>query len=376
VGRLEAYNSAGELLERYTTKVLTGGSETMTVARPTADIAYVVAYGHLGSGVALDTLVWGPRSSATTNTQGAWSLSSLLTGTYRVKVTPPLGHIVTTPQGGQFEVAYTEGLTVGDLNFGIYNTDNIWHNTALPQNVNADPLYVVNTIDMLVVINWLTINGPGAPLPQIGDPNVIGYLDVNNDKVCNTGDLLNLVNYLTLHPPGGGGLGNEGESGASASGGSGLTGSGEGAGEGEDAAVPLLSISDYFSTHRRDDFGAPESELPCCCAQCLAVRALISPATQAAAETGDAEVVWLGDASADQEQTSIAPLHADISAAARTDQGRNTQATLDNVVVPIASKSSSLPRHGRMQAKTVDLVEELAAAIVARSRFVARSRSR
>ena len=192
VGRLEAYNSAGELLERYTTKVLTGSSEIMTVAVATADIAYVVAYGHLGSEVGLDTLTWGPVSSATTNFLGAWSINNLMTGTYRVKVIPPAGHIVTTPQSGQYTVSYTAGPPAGDLNFGIYNTDNIWHNIAKPQNVNADSQFIVNTIDLLVVLNWLTVNGLGTPLPASGSPTSIGYLDVNNDKLCTTLDVLAL----------------------------------------------------------------------------------------------------------------------------------------------------------------------------------------
>jgi hypothetical protein len=240
VGRLEAYDAAGNLLERYTTRVLTGGgSETMHIALPTAQIKYIVAYGHMGTGIALDLLTWGPRASATTNTLGAWSLPSLLTGSYRVKVTPPLGHIVTTPQGGQYLVSYNEGQPVGNLNFGIYNTDNIWHNIALPENVNADPQFIVNAIDVLVVVNWLTINGVGN-LPATGDPNVVGYVDVNNDKVCTASDVLALVNYVTLHPPGaaqgggGGGGSGEGETG----GGAGLAGGNGGGpgGEGEETS--------------------------------------------------------------------------------------------------------------------------------------------
>ncbi len=245
VGRLEAYNSAGQLLERYTTKVLTGGSEIMTVAVPTADIAYVVAYGHLGSEVGLDTLVWGPVSSATTNVLGAWSITNLLTGTYRVKVIPPAGHIVTTPQSGQYTVSYIAGQQAGDLNFGIYNTDNIWHNIAKPENVNADSQFIVNTIDLLVLINWLTVNGLGAPLPTTGSPTSVGYLDVNNDKICTTMDILVVLNYLTMNPPGGGGGGGQGASGES--GASGLTGGSGGGGSGGEGESPTIGGAELGS---------------------------------------------------------------------------------------------------------------------------------
>jgi hypothetical protein len=236
VARLEAYSASGALLERFTSGVLTSGKvEVMSIARPTPDIKYVIAYGHLGSDVGLENLTWGPRSSATTNILGAWSVASLISGTYHVKVLPPGGHIVTTPQSGQYTVNYVAGQPVNDLNFGIFNTDNIWHNIAKPENVNADAQGLVNAIDVLVVINWLTINGLDTPLPATGDPTITGYVDVNGDKACSVLDVLALVNYITLHPPvGGGGGGGEGETG----GGSGLLGGGSGAGgpggEGED----------------------------------------------------------------------------------------------------------------------------------------------
>ncbi len=270
VGRLEAYSSSGVLLERFTSGVLTGGkSQVMTIARPTPDIAYIVAYGHLGSTIGLDTFTWGPRSSTTTNTLGAWSLPSLVSGTYRVKVIPPLAHIVTTPQGGQYEVGYTAGQTVGNLNFGIYNTDNIWHNIAFPENVNSDPQYLVNILDLLVLVNWLTTNGSGAPLPQTGDPSSTGYVDVNNDKVCSITDVLHVVNYLTLNPPGGtGGAGGEGETGgASLRGGMGLPGGSGGEGEespfaswgGDDSLrVSLAYLESREDVHAHHDEGEHE----------------------------------------------------------------------------------------------------------------------
>lgn len=323
VGRLEAYNSAGELLERYTTKVLTGSSEIMTVALPRANIAYVVAYGHLGSEVGLDTLTWGPVSSATTNFLGAWSITNLLTGTYRVKVTPPAGHIVTTPQSGQYTVSYNAGQSASDLNFGIYNTDNIWHNIAKPENVNADSQFIVNTMDLLVLINWLTVNGLGAPLPATGAPTAIGYLDVNNDKICSSMDVLAVLNYLTMNSPVGGGQGATG--GGAGGGASGLTGgsggaSGESSGEGENAAA-ALSLSDYFLANPDVEYGAPESELPCCCGACRAVTALDLPAIQSIAAVQNRTPISMPadieSEHTDEDSSAIASDESDVAPARR-----------------------------------------------------------
>jgi hypothetical protein len=378
VGRLEAYSAAGELLERYTTGVLTGGSETMRISRPTAEIAYVVAYGHLGSGVGLDVLTWGPGASATTNIFGAWALPSLLSGTYRVKVTPPLGHIVTTPQGGQYNVSYTEGQTVGNLNFGIFNTDNIWHNIAFPENVNSDPSFVVNAIDVLVVVNWLTIHGSGTPLPQAGDPNVVGYVDVNGDHVCNSIDVLILVNYVTLHPPGasggvggggGGGGSGEGETGGSA----GFVGgtNGGSTGEGEEAESAPVSISDYFSTH---ELNIAETDLPCCCGQCMAVNALTSPAEQVVAESGNQEAVWLAEAPVADQEPGAEALSSASDSADPLPGRRQVGELLDNSPTSSADKSTFAARRIKLPQKIDLLAEDVAAIHAALARVAGRGR--
>ncbi|HIK51512.1 MAG TPA: choice-of-anchor J domain-containing protein, partial [Oscillatoriales cyanobacterium M59_W2019_021] len=60
IGQLEAYDADGNLLETYTTAVLTTGqSETMTVTRDSADIAYILATGQDGLSFGyLDNLVF------------------------------------------------------------------------------------------------------------------------------------------------------------------------------------------------------------------------------------------------------------------------------------------------------------------------------
>src|SRR5262249_52867524 len=127
--RLEAYNAQGVLLARYTSGPISGsGSTKLVVSRPTPDIAYIVARGHVGTQVMFDGLTWGPSSSATTNAQGAYSLAFLPAGTYHVRATPPAGHVFTTPIGGEATITVANGQSAGNVNFGIFLPNNKWHN--------------------------------------------------------------------------------------------------------------------------------------------------------------------------------------------------------------------------------------------------------
>ena len=118
--------------------------------------------------------------------------------------------------------------------------------TPTPGNPPGDPpvdptrdVYDVNddgdvdTIDLLVVLNYLTTNGIGdAPSGGFtGAP----YVDVNADLVVNTTDLLVLLNYLTLNPPvGPSGAAAEGEGGSANDDYFTRLGSGGGAGDDDD----------------------------------------------------------------------------------------------------------------------------------------------
>jgi len=73
----------------------------------------------------------------------------------------------------------------------------------------------VNQIDLLAVVNYLTVEGVG-PAPSGGFISA-PFVDVNDDLFCNSADLLVLLNYLTVNPPTG--QGGAGESGAEGEGG-------------------------------------------------------------------------------------------------------------------------------------------------------------
>jgi hypothetical protein len=242
-GRLEAFNSSGQLIARYTTGGLQPGQkETMTISRGTDDIAYVIASGTSRTFVKLDNLQYGPHSSTTTSSLGAYSFSSLPTGQYRVQVTPPQGFTALLPAGGQSTVQVTANTPVHDIDFAFIASTNSWHNFSDPIDVNNDQR--VSAIDALQVINVLNSFGSGAL--QNSGLSFPPLVDVNNDGRVSAIDALLVINFLNDRSggSGGGGGGGEGEGGQFGSG-SGDTGSdsGNSTGGGEGEAGLLVSGS-------------------------------------------------------------------------------------------------------------------------------------
>jgi hypothetical protein len=91
-GTLSAYDSAGTLLGTYNTADLAAGAiETMTIARPTADIAYVIATGLGPELITLDRLIIGKNEPTdVTDMSGNYSFLNLPMGNYMVgEVVPP-----------------------------------------------------------------------------------------------------------------------------------------------------------------------------------------------------------------------------------------------------------------------------------------------
>lgn len=188
--RLDVYDAAGVLLGRYTTVELAGGElETMQVQRPVADIAYAEAYAHVGAGVRLDRLRFGPETVAKTDSQGAYWLPCLPTGSYRLQAASPSGSLVTPSQ----LVSAVEGEAVDHIDFASQAAIPAWRNPDNPMDVVPDGN--LTPLDVLTIINY--INGHGSdsspPSPPATPPP---YLDVNGDGLVTPLDVLLVINAI------------------------------------------------------------------------------------------------------------------------------------------------------------------------------------
>lgn len=243
-GRIDAYDQNDHLVTRTSTGALTNAAfNTMTVTRAQGDIAYIIAYGFNNSSVVLDSLVWGPAASATTNSDGIYSLGYLPDGTYQVHVSPPAGYTVTTPSDGYATITVSNGQVSGNVNFGISSSSvHRFHNLASGFNVDNDAGNIIAPVDALIVINYLNVHtdAEGEIAPG-DDPTTTGFIDVNDDGMCTPIDALMVINYINAHP---GGEGEAAQSGAVA-GGNSSSGSGPAEGEGQ-VQVPA-SAAEYYA---------------------------------------------------------------------------------------------------------------------------------
>jgi hypothetical protein len=218
-GRLEVYDAADRLLARYTTRALADGDfETMTLSRPTAEIAYAVASGHAGAAVRFDNLRFGPEATAVTDALGAYSIACLEAGPYTVQVVPQAGWDTTHPSPVAHSVNLGVGETARQIDFGVQAATVSWQNPVNPCDVNDDG--VVSAIDVLILVDDLNQNGSRELPSQPGGPGPLYYIDVSGDGFLSSIDLLRVVNMLgrggPLAPgsgegPAGGGSAGKGE---------------------------------------------------------------------------------------------------------------------------------------------------------------------
>ncbi len=191
--RLEAYTSAGQLLERVESTALANGQKaTLQLNRSTADISYVVVKAHLGTRIGIDNLRFGAASETVTGSAGEYRLPGLTDGTYNVKVTPPTNFIGTTPATGTQSASVTVGQSTTHVDFGFSWTGSPWQNPRLNVDVNNDG--DVTPIDVLQVINALsrigTVSLVGSSIPTAP------YIDVNGSQTLEPIDVLVVINYL------------------------------------------------------------------------------------------------------------------------------------------------------------------------------------
>jgi hypothetical protein len=257
MGRMEAYNAQGELLDRVTSGPIPGsGWVELSLSRPVADIAYVIVGGHAGTQVVLDALEWGPAASATTNALGAYSLAGYPPGTYLIRANPPLGYFVTTPIGGVATVDVSAGGSAG-ADFGIAREPdnyNPWHNYGNSLNVNGDSQNIISAIDALIIFNWINRHIGNPVLPPSGFTGE-NFVDVNNDGYCTAIDALMVFNQLNRQAAAGEAEGSQSASPTSRGFGGGQPAEGEVPGE-TAGSIGRMSI-DTVARHRLPDLQIP-----------------------------------------------------------------------------------------------------------------------
>jgi hypothetical protein len=273
--RLEAYSADGVLLTRDNSADLRSVSDELTVTRAGGDIKYVIAYGRFGTNVLLDSLTWGPSTSATSGPDGAYSLNGLPDGTYRIHVTAPAGYMVTTPPNGYASVTVSGGISQGIVDFGIGPLRNHpFFNVELAANVDNSPNLIITPNDALMVINY--INAGFAAEGEIVNaftPATIGFIDVDNNGRCTANDALIVINIINAGLGGG-----EGEQsvGASSSGGTSGSSSGSSASdsgpEGETTVIVPRSPAEYFAQNPQRVMSLRGDDQPCTCQSCVGAR--------------------------------------------------------------------------------------------------------
>lgn len=206
--RLDAYAVDGSLIKRFERKGLLNGQKvTMEVGTDTPAIAWVIARGFDGSYVKLDNLNYGPKTTATTASDGSYVLPYLPAGSYNVMAQPNgIGYQITNPVSGVQPVSLASGAIVSHTDFGVYRAPSPWQNPRIREDV--DDSNDVGPLDVLVLVN--DINARGSRQLDSGVAT-FPYLDVDGDRSVSPLDVLHVINYINLHRSNGGIAGGEGE---------------------------------------------------------------------------------------------------------------------------------------------------------------------
>jgi hypothetical protein len=187
-GLLRIYNSANVLLGTATTANLLAGGElaTLTLSRPTADIAYAFASSdQVNEGVLLDNLTSTSASepNAVTDANGHYTLSGLKPGDHVIREVVLPGWSQTAPADGFYNVTLVSGQNQTGLDFA-----------NLADGGTGDS-GGSNPTGMITGQVFRDINGTGIKVA--GDPGLSSwriYLDLNNTGVFDPSEPNTLTN--------------------------------------------------------------------------------------------------------------------------------------------------------------------------------------
>lgn len=252
-GRLEIYDANGVMLDRYTTGLLQSDMvETMSLGRPTAEIAYAIAGSHMNSMIRLDNLVVGPENTTVTDGLGAYHFPGLPAGDYRVQAIPSNPWEVAQPDDAVQEITVLADGTIKtptvpgrgtDFAGQLTSPEHPFQNPIQAHDVDANGF--VQPRDALLIINELNRGGIQELSVLDGDSIPPPYFDVSGDNLLSPYDALLVINRL-----------NDADKGESEPAGGNVTG---GEGTGPEGEAPLGESTSAYAvastTTIPDEFG-------------------------------------------------------------------------------------------------------------------------
>lgn len=201
--RVEAYDSAGNLIIRTTTDIRNtsngslafGEEQTLVLHDQESRIAAVKILGHGGSSVGVSSIRYGVPTTVTTDAHGTFSLAAIPDGTYEIVATPQNADYFIETQ----VVAIQAGVIAGEpLVLESRPLFSPRFNQAIAEDVNGDGF--ITAVDALQVINDLNSLGARS-LPW--DDLAGAMIDVTNDGEVTSLDALRIINRLNTPDQGG-----------------------------------------------------------------------------------------------------------------------------------------------------------------------------
>ncbi|MFG0260945.1 MAG: protein containing Planctomycete extracellular domain protein, partial [Novipirellula sp. JB048] len=135
-GRIEAYDSKGQLIKRVTSPGIAYGTSTsLTIQDPRGRIAEIRAFGHAGSSIAISELQFGVEDQVKSDESGVLKFNYLADGAYQIELSPE--RVVHAFEQPQRVVHVVEGASEGWVAIAR-QVDSPRHNTLLAGDVNQD----------------------------------------------------------------------------------------------------------------------------------------------------------------------------------------------------------------------------------------------
>ncbi len=188
VGRLEAFDSDGNLLARATSpKLAEQESAFLRVADPDQRIAIIRISGHERSEIQIERFVYGPQRITQTDSFGVMRFENLPDDVYEIAFQPQL---VIHDVADTIRVEVVDG-RASPLEVAVQRVASPWRNPEMSGDVdNSGDL---DAVDALAVIHYLNRFGIGA-LPAA--ENIGTFVDADGDGFVSPADALWVINAL------------------------------------------------------------------------------------------------------------------------------------------------------------------------------------